>query len=158
MSFRSSDSPYPSRTMDSEFLPPTMDATADSITHYERHLHNLKRHFNTFPPINALPPEILSNIFLFLVFTSPFIHNPFDPPASVKQAYWWLRCTRVCHYWREVALQFPTLWSFIVLDAEYPSFEALHTFVSHSAQVPTHIQTRAKGGCRCSLGSGTIFA
>lgn len=106
-------------------------------------LRNLKRHLNlnlnTVSPINTLPPEILSNIFLFLMLTTSFVRDSFD---SHGRAHQWLRCTHVCRHWRQVALQSPILWSFITLGADYPSLEAIRTFVSRSVQAPLHIFVR----------------
>ena len=58
---------------------------------------------NTFSPIFCLPTEILATIFIlcardcYLVIS---LHN------------WW-NVSHVCHHWREVALNCPTLWTHI---------------------------------------------
>jgi len=59
---------------------------------------------NTLIPISQLPPETLVLIFSFL---SPFAC---DEKVGYLQL---LRVTHVCRQWRETALDWPHLWSYI---------------------------------------------
>ncbi|KAJ7753915.1 hypothetical protein DFH07DRAFT_1061356 [Mycena maculata] len=68
-------------------------------------------------PILLLPPEILAEIFSFVVdatFHFGDISEVSGPASS--QAPWLL--TRVCHRWTEVALRTPCLWSMVFLDLD----------------------------------------
>lgn len=59
---------------------------------------DLKGRRNRIVPISRLPPEILCSIFFF---------------ASRLAIYdvQWIRLTHVCRYWRDLALQSPSLWA-----------------------------------------------
>ncbi|KAF8874427.1 hypothetical protein BD779DRAFT_1566758 [Infundibulicybe gibba] len=61
----------------------------------------LKTRRNLISPINQLPPETLSRIFAF----------------CVTQSITWVRSvTHVCRHWRDIALDFPQLWSAITIE------------------------------------------
>ncbi|KAL1748015.1 hypothetical protein HDZ31DRAFT_30661 [Schizophyllum fasciatum] len=60
------------------------------------------------PPINTLPPEVLSQIFLRTMPLQLWEAKP--ESRSVL-----LRLTHVCRYWRGVAIDFPDLWRCISL-------------------------------------------
>ncbi|KAJ2923790.1 hypothetical protein H1R20_g13306, partial [Candolleomyces eurysporus] len=57
-----------------------------------------------------LPPEILSNIFMFCQANS----KRGDPNTAFNRD--WIRVSHVCRQWRDVALGCPDLWSTIQLD------------------------------------------
>ena len=65
---------------------------------------NARRNHTT--PICRLPSEILAHIFSFLVAV--------DFPQ--RQNLGWIKVSHVCSYWREVALEYPQLWTRIQLD------------------------------------------
>lgn len=60
---------------------------------------------NALVPISRLPPETLVEIFAFLPF-------PADTSGCVSYLTL-ISVTHVCRRWREVALSFPSLWSYI---------------------------------------------
>ncbi|KAJ2916342.1 hypothetical protein MD484_g4033, partial [Candolleomyces efflorescens] len=98
------------------------------------------------PPVNRLPPELLSRIFAtYLEDCKP----PKDITKHKGDVNWRvglcqlptvtpLQLTGVCQYWREVALSTPTLWSTIYVDR--PNLpEHVHSFsmwLDNSAPAP----------------------
>jgi hypothetical protein len=71
---------------------------------------------NAFAPINDLHPEILAVIFQFLI-------DDRNRHASQRSRYRWISATHVCHYWRNAALSFPSLWS--TIDYSSPNLALL---------------------------------
>jgi len=67
-----------------------------------RLLHSLLLHRNALAPISLLPPEILARVFSLLALQ--------EPPYSSKQSLGWIRATHVCWHWRQVALDYSSLW------------------------------------------------
>ncbi|KAF6756807.1 hypothetical protein DFP72DRAFT_1114265 [Ephemerocybe angulata] len=68
----------------------------------------LKSRYNALAPTTHVPTEVLSHIFLFLrdELAEDLLSDSTD---SLRQS--WIRITRVCHHWREVALGCPALWA-----------------------------------------------
>ncbi|EIW80254.1 hypothetical protein CONPUDRAFT_144420 [Coniophora puteana RWD-64-598 SS2] len=64
---------------------------------------------NALLPICCLPPEVLAEIYTYVIPT--IRHVPRDL----------LTITHVCHHWREVALAHPHLWSNINMDRRNPN-------------------------------------
>lgn len=69
----------------------------------------LKSRRNALAPISRLPPEMLSKIFTFC--------------ASIGQTDYascntlsWIKVSHICHHWRAVALECPSLWSCLVFS------------------------------------------
>lgn len=62
-----------------------------------------RQHSNTLSPVNSLPTEILRDIFLFAVANSDHRMSPF----------WAIRLSHVSSYWRNVALGYSELWSWV---------------------------------------------
>jgi hypothetical protein len=58
---------------------------------------------NAHSPINGLDPESLSLVFEALVSIG----------VRCNQSYMWMVVNRVCRYWRNTALSFPSLWSVV---------------------------------------------
>ncbi|TCD65754.1 hypothetical protein EIP91_002238 [Steccherinum ochraceum] len=57
-------------------------------------------------PVACLPPEILGQVFVWLAASKT---------SRTGNKYAWLRTTRVCRHWREVALATSALWRTIVV-------------------------------------------
>ena len=74
------------------------------------------KQLNELTQPSRLPPELLAEVFIRL---NPF--HPFPRSGNVRTARDLVVASHVCHYWREVTLQFPRLWSNIVLDGN-PGF------------------------------------
>lgn len=91
---------------------------------------------NALLPINArLPPEVLAQIF------AAYIHASHDPEEYAgyhrHPPYAWLKIAHVCHYWREVAIQTPSLWSYITLTR----LECVKEMIMRSKEAPLSIFT-----------------
>ena len=74
-----------------------------------------------------LPPEILSKIFLIAQAEDVELCRrsgaiPMGSPGATPFDYsiQWVELTHVCHYWREVALNCPSLWTNISTTALVP--------------------------------------
>ncbi|KAK0462409.1 uncharacterized protein EV420DRAFT_1185512 [Desarmillaria tabescens] len=84
-------------------------------------------------PIQQLPTEILTDIFLHLQYDRPqlpFVHNVAEAPRLL---------THVCRRWRGIADALPSLWSgfSIDLDANHPGrISALAAFLRNSRGSP----------------------
>ena len=81
-----------------------LQSLGDEMKSSEEHSHTSKFHHSALVPISCLPPETLSAIFLFL---SPSIS---DKKVGYLALIW---ATHVCRQWREIALNYPNLWSYI---------------------------------------------
>lgn len=76
-------------------------------------------HQNHQSPLLTVPPEILSNIFIFLIDIAPLSKRSrsYWDIGRVKQTSssngWlgWIVITHVCRYWRQVAIETPALWT-----------------------------------------------
>ena len=70
-------------------------------------------------PVNRLPPEILSWIFVILVRDSRHAASIRD--KSYDGVDYLFRLSSVCAHWRQVATSTSTLWSFLdICGSEYP--------------------------------------
>ncbi|KAK7685811.1 hypothetical protein QCA50_011157 [Cerrena zonata] len=69
---------------------------------------DLKIRLNQLVPIARLPPELLSEIFLQCITMNAPNNRLFHRTMSHTSRW---KVTQVCHYWREVALHCPSLWS-----------------------------------------------
>ncbi|TCD68955.1 hypothetical protein EIP91_009345 [Steccherinum ochraceum] len=95
-------------------------AVENEISYHAQKLLSLRVQSNRLLPVGRLPPEILSKIFLHCRDVSDTAYFPSN------SAYRWTFITHVCHYWREVGLSTPHLWSVIHLGCISRSFaEAL---------------------------------
>ena len=71
--------------------------------------------------VSRLPIELLGEIFLFLpdfLQTSEWLDG--RPYSS------WISILRVCRFWRDVAISYPTLWSYIRTDLPKPRSDMPH--------------------------------
>ena len=80
--------------------------------------------------INDLPPEILANIFHYIIWVSE---------GPVQSANWRLWLTWVCRHWRQIALSDPTLWNAIWFR-DIPNFERSLAYLERSADAPLDIR------------------
>ncbi|KAJ3545842.1 hypothetical protein NMY22_g2285 [Coprinellus aureogranulatus] len=98
---------------------------ADRIYILEHEMAALKARQNVAAPVNRLPPEILSHIFLDVQ----------KQEDSVKTVCW-VAVTHVCNHWRDVALKCTALWSHLAFP--HPDFTEL--MLSRSASAPLHVE------------------
>ncbi|TFK50702.1 hypothetical protein OE88DRAFT_1751748 [Heliocybe sulcata] len=73
----------------------------------------LKRVLNSLVHIASLPDELLIEIFALYPYAEDSSRAEFEP--LLPAPYHWLRYTHICHHWRQLALQTPSLWTDIVL-------------------------------------------
>lgn len=66
--------------------------------------HQIDAHIGLSPPVNRLPPEILSNIFFFALETPVRVFDLTGGPWSLAL---------VCRQWRTIVLESPRLWTSI---------------------------------------------
>ncbi|KAG2009575.1 hypothetical protein CC2G_012490 [Coprinopsis cinerea AmutBmut pab1-1] len=93
---------------------------------------DLKSRRNEFCPISRLPKEVLHKIFLHLSPTQLAASEP----TSDGPSYSTIVCvTRVCRYWKKVALNQPELWTYV---SDYKS-EAIRTLLMRSKTAPLDI-------------------
>ena len=91
---------------------------------------SFRRLRNLLAPISRLPPELLSTIFCYVQHAAaneledniaadglePF-DDPFKYPwVKIKD---WIKITRVCHAWREVAMNTSLLWSHLFVTRRH---------------------------------------
>ncbi|KAF6759742.1 hypothetical protein DFP72DRAFT_115969 [Ephemerocybe angulata] len=77
---------------------------ASRILELEHDIRMLKTCRNSNRPVNRLPAEVLSHIFLILYWTV-------QAEAAENQKVFWIYATHVCRQWRAVALGCAALWS-----------------------------------------------
>ena len=81
------------------------------------------RHSNSLLHVTKLPPDILSEIFLYTCFGSTSSEStPWLSPDTLPRNYRQLRHNifSVCHYWHSVVLTTSALWSHILIDDRGP--------------------------------------
>lgn len=71
----------------------------DAMKHAISLMHS---QLNSLAPVSFLPIEILAECFKILAD----VH-----PPSGRQDLGWIALTHVCHYWRDLALNMPSLWT-----------------------------------------------
>ncbi|KAJ3504610.1 hypothetical protein NMY22_g17864 [Coprinellus aureogranulatus] len=76
------------------------------ITQLEQDLFDLKRSRNELSPISLLPAEILTTIFCLS-------RKGIDWSGRCKRLPDFARLAHVCHAWREIALDSPSLWTLV---------------------------------------------
>ncbi|KAI0794156.1 hypothetical protein C8Q74DRAFT_1247039 [Fomes fomentarius] len=104
----------------------------DDIERHAWAIINLKRRLNTLTLFAGLPTELLSEIFLHLARDSYENHQQSTYPLRSLR---WIMVTHICHSWREVALNSPRLWGYIVLT--HPPF--VNEFLARSKSAPLWI-------------------
>ena len=106
---------------------PLVDPTTEDALFVARVDHRI--HFAQIFRINDLPPEILTNIFRLIVWSS---HEP------RKGVQWRLNLTWTCRNWRRVALADSTIWTAIWFQA--PHFERAFTWLERAGTAPVDLR------------------
>lgn len=84
----------------------TIQTQVGVVRAHQDGLLDLYKQWNDVQPISKLPPEVLTEIFRIFVT----IHHGYHPCH-------WIAFSQVCHEWRALALNSPTLWTSINLYA-----------------------------------------
>ncbi|KAJ3546001.1 hypothetical protein NMY22_g2215 [Coprinellus aureogranulatus] len=98
---------------------------SDRIYVLEHEVAAVKACRNATMPINRLPPEILSQVFLDVQ----------KEEARVEAASW-VAVTHVCRHWRDIALRCTTLWTHLA----FPQPDFTELMLSRSGSAPLHIE------------------
>ncbi|KAH8091684.1 hypothetical protein BXZ70DRAFT_476311 [Cristinia sonorae] len=93
---------------------------------------DLKVRMNTYTLIARLPSEILADIFAWCISITPVRRGHSTLSHS------WIMVTHVCHYWREVALNTPRLWSNITFGSR--NIERVQAFLARSKQARLYVE------------------
>ncbi|KAI0663181.1 hypothetical protein C8Q70DRAFT_1050866 [Cubamyces menziesii] len=91
----------------------------EEILQHEREAAFLKSRMNSRLPIFRLPPEILSEIFLFqaAIVREEQVSKLEDLDTECASPFYgWTNVSQVCSGWRALALSLPSLWSWLALD------------------------------------------
>ncbi|KAJ3540384.1 hypothetical protein NMY22_g4323 [Coprinellus aureogranulatus] len=112
------------------------DMLQKRITALEDEARALKNRKNALVPINRLPHEILSTIFQT---TKSLLKYTYPQP---RNRLTWVRVSHVCRYWREVALDAASLWSY--LDFPRPDPEFTRLMLQRSKNAPLTVDHRGK--------------
>ncbi|CAL1711984.1 unnamed protein product [Somion occarium] len=86
--------------------------------------------------VNLLPPELLGAIFHSLVLS--YAATELEEEGA-QCPYSWAYIAQVCRYWRDVALQSPILWSYILLDKSVKP-DTLSEALLRSGRVPLSLR------------------
>ena len=100
---------------------------------------------NGFQPINRLPPEALSMVFLELKLNYTYC----DIPPGYAEHYECLHIFSVCRYWRTVALGCSELWTCVFLSPE--AIDIAELFCHRSAQRRISLVVRDFDESKCPL-------
>ena len=101
----------------------------------------LKLRRNALSPVSSLPPEVFATIFSFLCLpvTSSLVGKPDHHLAR-------LRVTRVCHQWREIALNQILLWSHV--DFTTLNLAGIGEILVGAKSVPLYLEANFSGNAR----------
>ncbi|KZV58990.1 hypothetical protein PENSPDRAFT_550046, partial [Peniophora sp. CONT] len=105
-----------------------------------RVLCKLDTSFNDLQPVNFLPSEVLTHIFMLAVDAcSEPRRGLFTMPGTLySYSLRWLGLTRVCRRWRVEALSCPSLWRRLETSMQV---QALETFVQRSQTASMSVTT-----------------
>ncbi|KAL0576537.1 hypothetical protein V5O48_005429 [Marasmius crinis-equi] len=111
----------------------TIGALSEQLKHHEAQAKHLKALLkdcrSLFTPFFRLPPEILTEIFIFAVDRNKFGRGKDSLSEAVHLA-------SVCRLWREVALATPVIWAILSVEVELPfSLERLELHLRRSRGV-----------------------
>jgi hypothetical protein len=125
----------PTQENSREFLQQAIDAEIKAL---EKSLQVLRLRRNVLQPISSLPPEMLATIFSFLCL--PGIPSLGGEPDRNRTRF---RITRVCHQWRDIALNQPQLWSHINFNTL--SLAGATEILVRAKSVPLYMEIRMSG-------------
>ena len=94
-------------------------------------LHAIREIWNTYVPINKLPPEILSKIFEYHTHELPLVG-----------------ATHVCRYWRSVLISSPSFWTCL----QFRSVNRTLAYLERSKAAPIDILINTGFGDRDGWG------
>ncbi|KAF5342120.1 hypothetical protein D9611_001294 [Ephemerocybe angulata] len=116
-------------------IPEYKEKLTSRILELEHDIRILKTCQNSTPSVNRLPPEVLSNIFLFLFWT---MEREYREDHKVL----WIRSTHVCRHWRAVALGCAALWTNFAFDMHG---ELMRTILPRSKNLPLSVTLKCDG-------------
>ncbi|TFK62434.1 hypothetical protein BDN72DRAFT_964554 [Pluteus cervinus] len=94
------------------------NSTPPPIHHLQPPVHHLPPPIHHLPPpIHRLPPEIMTQIFMWVQLIYRGTLSWWTNDAGIL--FGWKRVTRVCWYWRDVALSSTVLYTTILIDHRY---------------------------------------
>ncbi|KAI0343466.1 hypothetical protein BDW22DRAFT_1428064 [Trametopsis cervina] len=101
----------------------------------------LRREKNALLPVMRLPIDVLILIFELLPADPDMqgLYRTVDPDSMA-----WIAFTQVCQYWRNIALNLPSLWTSIHAPGISPSW--CHELLSRSYPLPLHITVHDDSG------------
>jgi hypothetical protein len=118
-------------------------------------LNILKAHRNALAPISRLPPELLSQIFMYVARREDW---PLDDgqPSFYRGCMSWMKVAGICRHWRAVALHFPMLWT----DLCFSDYHLTRKMLRRSQNLPVtvvcdlsdHFKTRKTQSVYLTLG------
>ncbi|KAH9894408.1 hypothetical protein C8Q73DRAFT_695487 [Cubamyces lactineus] len=91
----------------------------EEILQHEREAAFLSSRLNSRLPVSRLPPEILSEIFLFqaAIVREEQISRLEDLQTECASPFYgWTNVSQVCSSWRALALSLPSLWNWLAFD------------------------------------------
>ncbi|KDQ19247.1 hypothetical protein BOTBODRAFT_433632 [Botryobasidium botryosum FD-172 SS1] len=103
-------------------------------------MQEFRNRSTTLVPINRLPPECISQIFIMGSIPEPEDKDDpdADDPREPLGKPFYLTVYRVCHRWREIALNTPQLWISIRFSDSAP-FEFSELMLERSRGCPLYI-------------------
>ncbi|KAF6745739.1 hypothetical protein DFP72DRAFT_1175940 [Ephemerocybe angulata] len=108
---------------------------ASRILELEHDILVLKTCRNSNRPVNRLPAEVLSHVFLVLSWTM-------QAEASEDQKVFWIHATHVCRHWRAVALGCAALWCDFAFDIRGA---LMRTILPRSKNLPISVSLKCDG-------------
>jgi hypothetical protein len=119
-----------SRAISRECSQQAIDAEIISL---EDSIRALRLRRNALSPISSLPPEVFAAIFSILCPPPSLDRNPDRHLAR-------FRVSHVCHQWREIALDYPFLWSHV--DFTALGLAGATEILARAKSVPLYLEAR----------------